>query len=539
MNATIQINRWTNAEWIAANPILVLGEFGLATDTGVLKLGDGTTHWNDLRGFRFSPIPEVGSVLFVGADGTVQGAIDRIKFEDVLKRFTLTNAETYVIGDVASAGAEFIVDGDNGYFYDDTEYHFSWKIYAYKNIPGGRVYSANPKFVEITSSGVHPENYQYIRVTFSAVDSADGYLALICDDQYQGWGEGDMLDVELAESPMDYGYGGNVSAVSYSIDPLSPYTIVAGTCLTMYGDVEHVGDYDINGDVVGHHGKFTDMDRFEFDGGNLRFYYTSQYSKRFRFESAVSGDFVTEFSDGQAGNTGRTVFQLGKSGNYGFQFLGRGSAIPGTVGTDTPLARSWCLIGNDTGALFLLTGSAAASQPGNVWIGFGDIENNPASHPFVPALLFHHVGNYAYMYLPFRLKDKITKYKDVDTEGMGVPPILDDVTLANQSAVIGATNFANTNVAGTYRISWYIDTSVIDAAAGMLSLNIRWNDGVVARDLSPKSYERSVNLTMLAAWGCGVIYVKTNGVSITYETVVSTLIGNARYGLYMTCERMN
>lgn len=44
----IQLRRGTAAAWATANPVLAAGEPGLETDTGVFKLGDGTTTWNNL-----------------------------------------------------------------------------------------------------------------------------------------------------------------------------------------------------------------------------------------------------------------------------------------------------------------------------------------------------------------------------------------------------------------------------------------------------------------------------------------------------------
>lgn len=38
------------ANWALLNPVLALGEPGLATDTRILKMGDGTTAWNSLAG---------------------------------------------------------------------------------------------------------------------------------------------------------------------------------------------------------------------------------------------------------------------------------------------------------------------------------------------------------------------------------------------------------------------------------------------------------------------------------------------------------
>lgn len=46
--ALIQIRRGTAAAWASENPTLEPGEFGLETDTGKTKIGDGTTAWNSL-----------------------------------------------------------------------------------------------------------------------------------------------------------------------------------------------------------------------------------------------------------------------------------------------------------------------------------------------------------------------------------------------------------------------------------------------------------------------------------------------------------
>jgi hypothetical protein len=44
----LQLRRDTTTNWSSVNPILAEGELGFDTDTGQLKLGDGTTAWNDL-----------------------------------------------------------------------------------------------------------------------------------------------------------------------------------------------------------------------------------------------------------------------------------------------------------------------------------------------------------------------------------------------------------------------------------------------------------------------------------------------------------
>ena len=47
--AVIQIKRGTAADWLAANPVLALGELGLETDTNKLKAGNGTSSWFELQ----------------------------------------------------------------------------------------------------------------------------------------------------------------------------------------------------------------------------------------------------------------------------------------------------------------------------------------------------------------------------------------------------------------------------------------------------------------------------------------------------------
>jgi hypothetical protein len=44
----IQIRRDTASKWTINNPILLNGEMGYETDTKYMKIGDGTTEWNDL-----------------------------------------------------------------------------------------------------------------------------------------------------------------------------------------------------------------------------------------------------------------------------------------------------------------------------------------------------------------------------------------------------------------------------------------------------------------------------------------------------------
>lgn len=55
-SARMQQRRDTGSNWASTNPVLAAGEVGVDTDTGVLKVGDGVTTWNSLRGFLPGPV---------------------------------------------------------------------------------------------------------------------------------------------------------------------------------------------------------------------------------------------------------------------------------------------------------------------------------------------------------------------------------------------------------------------------------------------------------------------------------------------------
>lgn len=59
MSTRIQLRRDTAAAWTAADPVLSSAEVGVETDTGMFKVGDGTTAWTAL------------DYIFAGAEGLV------------------------------------------------------------------------------------------------------------------------------------------------------------------------------------------------------------------------------------------------------------------------------------------------------------------------------------------------------------------------------------------------------------------------------------------------------------------------------------
>lgn len=48
MAVQIQLRNDTASNWTAEDPILAQGEMGIESDTGKVKLGDGSTAWSSL-----------------------------------------------------------------------------------------------------------------------------------------------------------------------------------------------------------------------------------------------------------------------------------------------------------------------------------------------------------------------------------------------------------------------------------------------------------------------------------------------------------
>lgn len=68
MASQIQLRRDTAANWTSANPVLAQGEPGVESNTGKVKIGNGSTAWNSLAYFGdVSTLDAVGDVTITSA----------------------------------------------------------------------------------------------------------------------------------------------------------------------------------------------------------------------------------------------------------------------------------------------------------------------------------------------------------------------------------------------------------------------------------------------------------------------------------------
>jgi hypothetical protein len=108
--AQIQIRRDVAANWTAANPVLATGEFGMETDTGKYKLGNGTQSWTVLAYQAATgptgptgPTGSPGPTGATGATGPAGSSAVTASVQTSSYTFVLGDAGTVVEGNSATA----------------------------------------------------------------------------------------------------------------------------------------------------------------------------------------------------------------------------------------------------------------------------------------------------------------------------------------------------------------------------------------------------------------------------------------------------
>lgn len=118
MTMQIQLRRDTAANWTAEDPTLTNGEIGYETDTGRMKMGDGSTAWTAL-GYLIIEAPVAGDVIF--GDATPKWAkLAKGDNGEVLTLVAGLPAWAAGGGGVAEADLQFL---DN---FGDAARHWGW-----------------------------------------------------------------------------------------------------------------------------------------------------------------------------------------------------------------------------------------------------------------------------------------------------------------------------------------------------------------------------------------------------------------------------
>lgn len=105
------------------------------------------------------------------------------------------------------------------------------------------------------------------------------------------------------------------------------------------------------------------------------------------------------------------------------------------------------------------------------------------------------------------------------------------VSLTNQGADITATNMTST--AGTYLLSYAVECTTADAAAGAVTVTFRWTDGAGATSVA----NTALVLTAVGR-ATGTAIVRSASGNITYEAAHTGIYGTAKYAVYASLNKM-
>jgi hypothetical protein len=99
----IQVRRGTAAQWTSANPTLASGEWGFESDTGKVKIGNGSTAWNSLG---YTGAGSVTSITAgTGLSGGTITATGTIAIDSTVA--TLTGSQAFTNKDLTSGTNTF------------------------------------------------------------------------------------------------------------------------------------------------------------------------------------------------------------------------------------------------------------------------------------------------------------------------------------------------------------------------------------------------------------------------------------------------
>ena len=87
-------------------------------------------------------------------------------------------------------------------------------------------------------------------------------------------------------------------------------------------------------------------------------------------------------------------------------------------------------------------------------------------------------------------------------------------------------------------MSYYLYDTTAAATAGMVTLNIKFNDGTTARTISSSAVVLT-STTAATSFTQGTIAIRLGSGNITYGVTHTGIFSTAAYAVYLTAERLN
>ena len=201
VKVTLQIRHDEAADWITRNPVLAQGEYGLETDTFLIKVGDGGTYW-----FHLPYLNKLDASYFKhNNDGT-------ISFSD-----SFMNTISALEAAAGQAITQLIVteppvndtDVPNKKYVDDAirnAGHLKREIV--QQLPGASIADPNTLYMVPAQSGDHYEEYMVINGVWDMVGSTG-----------DGGGSGGIFTLEVATDARLGGVKSSADADAIAVDP--------------------------------------------------------------------------------------------------------------------------------------------------------------------------------------------------------------------------------------------------------------------------------------------------------------------------------
>jgi len=121
--------------------------------------------------------------------------------------------------------------------------------------------------------------------------------------------------------------------------------------------------------------------------------------------------------------------------------------------------------------------------------------------------------------------------------GTNLVSVTDVVSLTNQTADIASTNLTNSDTVGLHRLSFILECTTADAAAGTVVLHLAWTDAAGSATYA-NSQSTETGTVILSAAGrlSGTILAQVASGHIAYSVTHTGSYGTAVYRLYIVSE---
>jgi len=369
VNTRLQVRRGTVSGWNSTNPTLSAGEIGYETDSGRIKVGDGTTAWNSLN---YNVVVPTG--FLAGSGLSVSTAADGSTVTYSLSDPTIQVSDiTDFVDGVNDRVADLLTAGSNIQLsYTDNNDDSSTLQIA---VTGVSLSGHTHNLVDITDVTASATEVNYLDLVTGA-GTVDATKAVVVDSSknitgFNNIGSSGIITASGLNTSGDVIVGGNLSVNGSTTIVNSTEVEIGDNIITVNTSGLSEGGFRVfNGSIYKSLIWNNTNNRWEFSGPEI---YTSGLIKANRFESTVAGPTapIVVASTGLVANFNADLLD-GQDGTYYLNYnnfsntptIGAGTLSLNVSGVG--LSGSASFGANDTGnTTFTVTSNATSNNTVN------------------------------------------------------------------------------------------------------------------------------------------------------------------------------